>query len=122
MANCGAGFGCVLGHLRKQTPVVLASPPPHFIHSDKASSSKLFQANCGAGFGCVLGHLRKQTPVVLASLPPHFIHSDKASSSKLLQANFVSGELWRRLRLRPWSFAKANSRRPRLAATTFHPF
>jgi hypothetical protein len=44
MANCGAGFGCVLGHLRKQTPVVLASPPPHFIHSDKASLSKLFQA------------------------------------------------------------------------------
>jgi len=36
MANCGARFGCVLGHLRKQTPVVLASRPPHFIHSDKA--------------------------------------------------------------------------------------
>ena len=37
MANSGARFGCVLGHLRKLTPVVLASRPPHFIHSDKAS-------------------------------------------------------------------------------------
>jgi hypothetical protein len=37
MANCDARFGCVLGHLRKQTSVVPASRPPHFIHSDKAS-------------------------------------------------------------------------------------
>ena len=72
MANCGAGFGCVLGHLRKQTPVVLASPPPHFIHSDKASLSKP----------------HRRSLIV------------EASSSKLFQANFAPGELRRSARSR----------------------
>jgi hypothetical protein len=57
MANCGAGFGCVLGHLRKQTPVVLALPPPHFIHSDKAVAVGVIMANCGAVCAFAFGHV-----------------------------------------------------------------
>ena len=71
MANCGARFGCVLGHLRKQTPVVLASPPPHFIHSDKASKK--------SGAFCDNGELRRclrfrsrtsSTRLSISGLPP----------------------------------------------------